>query len=220
MSLYAIWTTLCDEFDELGTTLRSFAAGKAAVSSSTDFTLEDECLLEGLLSRAWQAWGGFCRGCLVESCMGTVNGAGAAVAGHPFAMSADHVSAAAIRSKQTLKPPAWGSTNSVLRLEPTWGDVDVLNTIIPRMQPSNQGQLLAAFSAAHKSAKALQIIRNAAAHHNHQTLAEVQAIRSAYIVFPITRAIHALFWVEPATRDFLVLQAVEDLRDVSLAAIS
>ncbi|MEJ7668089.1 MAG: hypothetical protein WKH97_05005 [Casimicrobiaceae bacterium] len=92
--------------------------------------------------------------------------------------------------------------------------------IIPRLGPTNQGQLLAAFSAAHQSARAVQLIRNAAAHYNSQTMTEVQSIRSKYIVFPITHPTQALYWIEPNSRDFLVLHAVEELRDASLAAIS
>ena len=162
----------------------------------------------------------FCRSCLCESCIGTTDGSGAPVIAHLDAASEAHVSAAAIRAKQAGVPPAWGSTNTVLRNEPTWGDVDVLTKIIPLLGPSNQAQLLAAFSSGHKSAKALQLIRNAAAHNNAQALAEVHSLRSRYIVFPISHPVQALYWIEPSSKDFLVLEAVEDLRDVGHAAIS
>lgn len=220
MSLLAVWTELSDEFDKLTTHLRAFTAARPTINSASNFGIADECLLEGLLSRTWQAWVAFCRSCVCKSCLGTTDGAGAAVIAHPQAASEAHVSGAAIRAKSTGSPPTWGKINTILRSEPTWGDVDVLTTIIPRLGPANQGQLLAALSAGHPNAKALQLIRNAAAHYNVQTMADVLNMRSGYIVFPITHPIQALFWVEPASRDFLILHAIQELRDTALAAIS
>ncbi len=220
MSLYAVWTQLCDEFDQLSVHLRGFATTRPLISSASHFTVTDECLLEGLLSRVWQAWGGFCRSCICDSCLGTTDGSGAAVAAHPHAASEAHVSGAAIRAKSTGAPPTWGSANAVLRYEPTWGDVDILSKLVPRLGPSNQSQLLAAFSAGSRSAKVLQLIRNATAHNNVQTMVEVHGIRSGYVTFPITHPVQALYWIEPSSRDFLVMHALEELRDSGLAAIS
>ena len=96
------------------------------------------------------------------------------------------VSGAAIRAKSRPGPPYWGPANTILRTEPTWGDVDILERILTRLYPSNAGQLLAAFSSGASSAKAMQLIRNCAAHNNWQSRAGLQKIQSAYIVFPIT----------------------------------
>ncbi|SPA17222.1 hypothetical protein [Cupriavidus taiwanensis] len=219
MSLYVALTTLCNEFDAHSDHLRQFCRSRTSIGSSADFTSHDEYLLEGILSRLWQAWCHFCRTCVVESCIGTINGTGAAVAALPHATTDAHVSAAAIRAKGK-PPPYWGSTNSILRYEPTWGDTDVLTKIVPRLQPSNQGQLMAAFSHGHGAAKALQLIRNAAAHDNVQTRGELQALWSKYIVFPITHPTQCLYWTEPNTKDYLVFRAVDDLLDAGMAAIS
>jgi hypothetical protein len=51
-------------------------------------------------------------------------------------------------------------------------------------------------------------------------MAAVHSIRSGYVTFPVTHPIQALYWIEPSSRDFLVMHAVEELRDASLAAIS
>ncbi len=220
MHLYDVLTQLADEFDVLSTHLRDFTKTRVSISSPASFTLKDECILEGLLSRVWQAWGGFCRSCVVESCLGTTDGAGAVVMKHVSAFSESHVSGAAIQAKSKSAVHIWGSTNTILRIEPTWGDVDVLTKIIPRLGPANQGQLLAAFSAGSQSAKALQFIRNAAAHNNQQTMLDVLNIRSRYLTFPVTHPIQALYWIEPGSKDFLVLNAIDDLLDVGLAAIS
>lgn len=220
MALYDVWSKLTDEFDLVSTHFHDFASARTSISSATDFVFKDECNLEGLLSRTWQAWCGFCRSCIVESCLGTTNGQGALVPKHIDALSEAHVSGATIRAKNTHKPPTWGSTNSILKNEPTWGDVDLLNKVIPRLGPANQGQLLAAFSSGSDSAKALQRIRNASAHFNQETMSSVQGMRSQFVTFPITHPIQALYWVNPNSADFLIQHALDDLSEVGLAAIS
>jgi len=219
MSLYAAWQSLCDEFDANIPSINHFVANRSVIGASADFNLDDECFLEGHLSRIWQAWGEFCRRCVCNSCTGTIDGNGSVIAPHPNAASEFHVSAAAKRAKEN-KSPYWQGTNTVLRHEPTWGDTDVLTTIVQRLAPSNQAQLLAAISSAHACAKALQKIRNASAHFNAQSFAEVTGMHASYLSFPITHPTHALFWVEPASHDFLIVHAMEELRDAALAAIS
>lgn len=221
MSLYTAWVQLADEFALLSAGLREFSEARSSITCSADFNLKDECTLEGLLSRVWQAWCTFCRSCVIESCLGTTNGLGVVVPPQcALATSEDYVSGAAIRAKSKGVLPVWGQSNSLLRKEPTWGDADVLTTIIPLLDPANKAQLLAAFSSASQSAKALQLIRNASAHHNSQTMSEVNSIRSRYLVFPIKHPVQALYWVEPSSKDFLVNHAIDELLDTGLIAIS
>jgi hypothetical protein len=149
-----------------------------------------------------------------------VNAAGTAIPGLPDAVSEAHVSGAAIRAKKQPGPPYWGTPNSVLRVEPTWGDVDVLAKVISRLRPTNFTQLLAAFSTGHPSAKALQLIRNGAAHNHIQSLNDILTLRSAYLVFPVGHPTHAMFWIEPTSSDFLVTHAIQERKDVGLAAIT
>jgi hypothetical protein len=220
VALAATFNTLDVELHILAGELRSFAASRAPLSAASRFSLRDECLLEGLLSRVWQAWCNFARTCIVDSCMGTVSASGATVTALVDAHSEPHVSAAAIRAKNKQNPPFWGATNTVLRVEPTWGDVDVLNKILTKLRPNNHPQLLAAFSSIYSSAKALQTIRNGAAHRNAQTMAEVSSLQSSYVVFRISHPTHALFWTEPTSRDFLVTFAIDELRVAAQAAVS
>lgn len=221
MTLYASWMEFADETAVLSGHLRRFAANRSTASLAMPFSLEDECLLEGLLSRVWQEWCAFCRDCVVKSCMGTVDGSGLPVAPHPFAVSEAYVSGAAVRAKnRRLLPPYWGNANTVLRFEPTWGDADVMARLLPRLACSNQAQLLSAISAGFQSAKALQCIRNAAAHNNPETMGEVLAIRSRYVAFSIQHPVQALYWTEPSSNDFLATAALDDLVDCGLLAIS
>jgi hypothetical protein len=152
--------------------------------------------------------------------MGTVSASGTTVNALVEALSDAHVSAAAIRAKNKPNPPFWGATNTVLRVEPTWGDVDVLHKILTKLRPNNHPQLLAAFSSITPSAKALQTIRNGAAHQNAQTMAEVRSLQSSYVVFRIGHPTHALFWTEPTSSDFLVTFAIDELRVAAQAAVS
>ena len=220
MALALLHAQLVADFAHLEGHLRNFATSRPAIRSSTDFSDRDEYLLEGLLSRVWQAWGAFCRSCFCESCLGTVDSTGAPVAPLAGAVSVAHVSGAALRVKSNVNGPYWGTTNVILRREPTWGDVDVLSTLLSRLAPANALQMSAAFSTFSASAKALQAIRNAAAHMHHQTIAEVQGLRSKYIVFPITHPTQALYWIEPKSSDFLILRALSDLQQAASDAIS
>jgi hypothetical protein len=125
----------------------------------------------------------------------------------------------AIRARRN-KQICWGATNDILRAEPTWGDVDILATILPIMAPANAMQLLAAFSAGSRSIKTVQVIRNAAAHHHSQNLAEVYVLRTTYQAYPIDRSTPALFWLEPSSQDYLIIDAIENLKQTASIAIS
>lgn len=221
MTLYASWVAFVDEVDVVTAHLRGYAASGTAITSSANFSFRDECLLEGVLSRGWQAWCNFCRSCVIKSCLGTTDGAGNVVAAHHLAISEGHVSAACIAAKERRPSPHyWGGSNALLRREPTWGDVDILVRVLPRIAPSNEAQLVAALSGCSASAKSLQIIRNASAHENHQSFTEVQNLRSRYVTFPITHPVQAMYWTDPSTSNFLAIAAFDDLVDGALSAIS
>lgn len=219
MALYSLWQGLSDELDSLVAEFEQVASALVWPISVASFDLHNECVLEGALSRTWQAWSGFCRECIHESCIGTQNGNGHPIAPHPLAASGPHVSAAAIAAK-ARRQPVWGRQNLVLRNEPTWGDTDALADIVSVLLPSNHAQLSSAFSSSHASAKALQKIRNAAAHHNAQTLSDVVALMPSFLAYPISHSTHALYWVEPTSSEFLIIHTIEDLRDCALSAIS
>jgi hypothetical protein len=219
MTLVAANAKFSHESRLLSQHLRRFAVSKSPLDSSDRFTLLDECLLEGVLSRVWQAWCVFCRHCVIQSCLGTTTCTGNSVTRLPPALSEQHVSAAAIRAKQR-RSPVWQGVNHALRAEPMWGDVDVLVQVLTHLQPANGNQLLAALSSGHSGAKALQTIRNAAAHNHAQNLTEVMLLRSSYAAFPIGHPTHALFWIEPHTSDFLVTHVIQELEDTALAAIT
>lgn len=221
MALYQVWSDFCVKIDSASDQFLSFCVDQPSSFSPSNLPLRSEFFLEGLLSYAWQAWGDFCRECIIESCIGTATGTGALVAAHPSAISPDHVSGAALRAKRaTNNPPYWGNVNTMLRLEPTWGDTQMLAALVPRLGPSNQTQLQAAFSSAHSSAKLLQTIRNATAHRNGQTHAEVVSLASGYSAFAINSPLSALFWTVPSSNEYVAIHLFEDLRDNAMSCIS
>jgi hypothetical protein len=220
MAMLSAWTQLANELDLLSQHMRDFAARKSPLDASARFTLLDECLLEGLLSRAWQAWCGFCRSCVIGSCLGTTSSSGSVIVGLPGAVSEALVSGAVVRAIRRPNPPYWGTPNALLRIEPTWGDVDILVKILTRLRPTNAAQLLAAFSSGFSSAKALQLIRNGAAHNNAQNLVAIDALRSSYVVFPVGHPTHALFWIDPQSSDFLATHAIQELKYTASSAIA
>lgn len=212
--MYARWTAFCAELDVASNELLNFCATRTYPQSSSSLSLADHFYLEGFISFTWQSWCNFCRDCILLSCRGCVSGSGTAITPHPLAISEILVSGAAIRAKRNSLP-YWGTPNSILRMEPTWGDVDVLTTIVPRLAPSNSSQLLAAISSGYSPIKALQIIRNATAHRNNETLASVLGLTSQYVTFPITDPVQAIFWTDPSTQDYLAIRIIDEMRDTA-----
>lgn len=197
-------------YEELATA-RTFA-------QASDFVHEDICMLEGILSHVWQGWCRFCRSLVIESCTGTIDLSGNICPQLPGALSEQHVSAAAIRIKQR-RTPIWGSQNAILRHEPTWGDVDVLTDIIRGTALSNSGALLGMCTMASPSAKILQGARNAAAHHNSQTVSDLYRISGTFTTFPISHPCQALFWVENSSGKHLLPAAIEGLITASMYGV-
>ena len=197
-------------YEELATT-KTFA-------SASDFVHEDLCVLEGLLSHLWQCWCRFSRSLLIESSTGTVDLSGTHLPQVPGALSDAEVSGAAIRIRQR-RPTIWGFPNAVLRFEPTWGDVDALIDIISGVGPANSAKLIGMCTMAGPSARILQTIRNAAAHHNSPSVAELLRISGPYVTFPVSHPCQALFWVERSTGNYLLPEAIEGLSTASMYAV-
>lgn len=65
----------------------------------------------------------------------------------------------------------------------------------------------------------MQLIRNAAAHTNDETMAEVRAIAVSYVAFPIVLPADAIFWSVPATGDFVYREWTSRLIAASRLAV-
>lgn len=209
MSLYQIYSDLQDEFLVAENSLLTFASNKPANWSIGSFAQDDIFYLDGWVSYVWQGWCKFCRSCLINSILGTTTGSGSITTKVPNASSEYAVSGASILAAKK-KPIQW-NPNAVLRLEPTWGDVDKINNIATRLNPSNEISILSGASMGSTAAKDFQTIRNACAHLNLQTGAEVSAINTRYITFPINHPTQSLFWSNPVSKDFLAIHTLDEL---------
>jgi hypothetical protein len=169
--------------------------------------------LEGLISTTWQAWSGFCRDLLISSAIGTVTRSGIHLANSVTPPTSERVSYIAVKDPATTLKPA--STNSFLWKEPTWGDVAKASSIATRTNPKNLATLLSAFGAVTRGPMHLQKVRNATAHLNYQSFAEVRALSVFYNANPIRHPALACLWVDPGTRDFAFLAWLDEMRIVA-----
>jgi hypothetical protein len=167
--------------------------------------------LEGWLSELWQVWGRFCRTTVFASCIGCSTRAAGVIAGvHP---GRGEVSYIAAKQKNGKAPVKYGS-NSVLRVEPTWGHINRLIEVIQALAPANAPSLLSGFGTV-PQVDEVRIIRNAAAHRNLQTFNEVLALSAGYKATGITYPVEALLWIDPATGRTLVQARMDDMRIAS-----
>ncbi|MBV1929104.1 MAG: hypothetical protein KUG81_06285 [Gammaproteobacteria bacterium] len=78
---------------------------------------------------------------------------------------------------QSAKP---GKVIQYLRQEPTWGNPDVLLTAIPVLSPANSDDLMSGFGLPVYAPKHIQTVRNACAHLNAETMADVRSLLVFY----------------------------------------
>jgi hypothetical protein len=117
------------------------------------------------------------------------------------------------------KQPAAAGLNTIWRNEPTWGDVAVLGRVIAITAPANQAQLASVFGGVTRGPAHLQKVRNASAHLNDQTLADVLALRVYYLAGPIRFPCEAVFWLDVNDGDFAFIDWVSEMRHVAVSAI-
>lgn len=104
-------------------------------------------------------------------------------------------------------------------LEPTWGDLAKVNLIATGIGSSNAGQLISAFGAG-IAIRDLQMCRNASAHLNLETIA---AVNSAKVRYSQTKFVHpsdVMFWIDPATKDYLWKTWIDEINVLSDLAVT
>lgn len=215
MSLAQIERKLLTRLDRIGEHVLKFA-----VSANLGHTGEKEWMyLEGLISTLWQCWNHFCRDVVISSATGCTTAAGGVLAPSVIPPSWERVSYIAMQSKGRGQPILVGRTNSVLRFEPTWGDVGVLANVISAARPANRSQLLSAFGLGQKVIH-LQRVRNASAHRNGETMNDVLAFAHAYNLQRSPRhPAEAAFWVDAALRDYAIEAWAGEMRTIAHVAV-
>lgn len=171
--------------------------------------------LEGLSSATWQYWGTFCRSVVIDSALGAKTAGGVDLT--PCAGNWEEVSHIASRVAKS-RIPVPGGTNSLLRIEPTWGDPIKLNIVINALNLTNKDTLASSFGA-DSYVPHLQTVRNASAHRHHQNTAEVLALRPYYQVSRLRHPSEALLWLEEQSKSFAFLFWLEDMRMLGQLAV-
>lgn len=173
---------------------------------------------EGALSDAWQAYCDFSREVCIHSSIGAMRGNGVPTVASINPATPERASHIAIRSVIPAAPQP-NAINATLLKEPTWGDSNKINLIIAALNPTNAAQLQAYFFGGLVGPKHCQIVRNAAAHKNHQTLASVQDLAVNYVAGPIVRPTDALTWTDTSTKGYAFISWLDDMRTIAAGAV-
>lgn len=177
-------------------------------SSNPPTTAREFHELDGWLSDLWQFWCRYCRFIVFASCRGCYTAGGTQhVASHA---SEGEVSYISINQKKGIPPRVVGS-NVIYRLEPTWGHVAKLLDVIQALSPPNRATLLAGFGTV-PAIEHIRIIRNAVAHRNSQTMADMKAFQPLYVATQLRHPLQALFWIDATTGRSLIHSRISDMR--------
>lgn len=163
-------------------------------AKSTEEQIRRWRTLEGILSYAWQAWCGFSRVVLIESCLGTQTRSGTLVPPqHPIITPGRIAYVAKCLSKnEEIRP------NRVLspHQEPMWGDRQLVLECARHFQVANINSLEIGLLLDTRAAKDMRTVRNATAHLSKSGLNEVQALGAYYTGTKLRHPTDFLSWIE------------------------
>jgi hypothetical protein len=170
-------------------------------------------LQEGLVSALWQSWGSFNREVVIRSALGATTRSGL-ITNSPFQQNTESeilFASKKFASNQTFNKirPIGGS-----HLEPTWGDITKLARIIQGLGTSNTQTLLSGFGIA-RHLMILKLCRNAGAHINSDLLGAVVQARVSYNNPSFRHPSDMIFWIDPATSDFLWRSWISEIEVIS-----
>ena len=174
-------------------------------------------LQESLISSLWQAWCSFCPETLIGSARGIATRSGQTTSPHVgrLEMEVAYVARelAQKRAVVTVKllPARY--------LEPTWGDLSKISLIATGMGSSNQAHLISAFGSEIAIIQ-LQLCRNASAHMNKETAADVTAAQVRYSETRFAHPSDVMFWIDPTTKDYLWRTVIEGIGVISDLAVA
>lgn len=196
---------------------RAFLTGISLVAHSDRFSRRYH--LEGSVSDAWQAYCDFSREICIQSALGCTLAGGEGIAPSITPASWERASYLAIRAvnRAVIHPSL---LNQDIRYEPTWGDSTKIDQIITALNPGNAAQLRAHLFGGLIGPKHCQIVRNATAHKNAQTLANVKALAIDYLATPASLPTDALSWTEPISGNLAFIAWLDDMRTIADGAIT
>ena len=195
-------------------TLVESAFSDHIVSRPVPLRHRDRMFLDGLISITWQYWCRFCRQLVLASALGCQTRRGATLVPSVSPPIWQRVSYVAIRAANG-KPILPNKTESLLRREPTWGDVAKLPLIVSGLAPQNGPILINTFGSVTQGPVHLQIVRNASAHLNEETHREILNLRPFYNPQSVRHPTDVTVWTEPVSQDYAFISWVDDMRLIS-----
>ena len=134
---------------------------------------------EVLISDIWQNWCKFSRELYFSSCRGCTTKDNKKI--HPISenLSRMWLSYLAKQAAYNKNVSPNGQNSFAIRKEPTWGDLEIFIKIITTVRPENHQTLSASYGCLSKI-KHLQLVRNACAHKNIETLGEIRELTNHY----------------------------------------
>lgn len=175
---------------------------------------EDLMFLEGLVSSLWQHWSLFCRRVIFASAIGCTTRLGQVIPCCVTPATWERVSYISwrVHSRGKIEPL---KENADLKREPTWGDVQKVQTIIFALSPGNAAQLVSCLGSVSRGPRHVQKIRNAASHRNFQTFGDIKKLMTSYNATPISHPMEVVRWTEPSTNDFAFVDWLSEMRLVA-----
>lgn len=151
--------------------------------------------LNGLVDYTWQAWNRFSREYFMYCSLGCTakNGIPIPAANNVHPLTEDRVSYLSTRFTQPHKITPHGS-NTILRHEITWGDIDKILGLSAHCGLSNHTIVTSSFGGGLLGPKHMQILRNAIAHLNKETYQSLSALANNYKSFKTRHPASALYW--------------------------
>ncbi len=171
-------------------------------------------LTEGLLSDLWQDWNNFSRTVLLMSCQGCITRNAAKIQRRPCDNSWQRISYEAKCASQD-RAAVHGRINRFKSQEPTWGDTGKVVKIIHGLNPTNKGRLISAFGLSVSGPTHLQLVRNACAHKNEESMKAVRQISIHYISQPLQQPSELVWQFHKRTKTVALYSWISDLQIIA-----
>ncbi|MCE1395335.1 hypothetical protein LWU68_00215 [Enterobacter cloacae] len=160
---------------------------------------------EVLISDIWQGWCHFTRELLMSSCRGTTARNGNIIPKRAGDNTWQRLGYEAKQAANQANASANGHVNFAIRKEPTWGDLDNISRIIGQLKPNNENYLVGVYGS-FSQLKDLQLVRNACAHKNVETLQTLMPLASRYSFGVPERATQVAWAKALGSNDFAIEQ--------------
>lgn len=211
--LYKDFDSRCASYNNR---INAILSGSAA-SGSWEFNYQTEVLLSDI----WQCWNHFTRSLIFSSCRGSIARDGTVIqerVGNNEWKRLSYESKQGAYNKVTTNN---GHANFKIRLEPTWGDLNLVPNIVNALNPNNKNQIIMAYGSFARL-KDLQLVRNACAHKNVETITDLSILSSRYNTGKIQNA-PSLAWstVNGTTSDMAIelwLYEMNMIADIATAS--